>query len=103
MVRREARGNAPDLMMFLVNRGYAITNDALKSGVEVAVLAAKAPDIWRSKRGIDLLGPRHFGFDYDYVPVEILVKNDATLSIAGLIYIHSLYTRDSACYPSVES
>jgi DUF917 family protein len=71
----------PDLIMFLDNRGYAITNDALKSGVEVAVLAAKAPDVWRSERGIDLFGPRHFGFDYDYVPVEILVKKDATLSI----------------------
>ena len=25
---------------------------------------------WRTPAGIDLGGPRHFGYDIDYVPVE---------------------------------
>jgi len=66
----------PDLITFLDNRGYGITNDVLKSGMEVSVLAAKVPDVWRSERGIEFFGPRHFGFDFDYVPVEILMKQN---------------------------
>jgi len=64
----------PDLIMFLDSRGFGVTNDALKVGMEVSVLAAKAPEVWRLERGIEFFGPRHFGLDYDYVPVEILVK-----------------------------
>jgi len=37
-------------------------------------VAAKAPDIWRTPEGLKYFGPRHFGFDYDYIPVEELVK-----------------------------
>ena len=28
----------------------------------------------RSKKGLDVLGPRHFGFDVDYMPIEERVK-----------------------------
>ena len=41
-----------------------------KLGLEVSVLAARAPDVWRTQRGLELFGPKHFGFDYTYVPVE---------------------------------
>lgn len=64
----------PDLIMFLNGDGRGITNDALKPGLELSVLGAKAPDVWRSGNGLQFFGPRHFGFDYDYVPVEQLTK-----------------------------
>jgi hypothetical protein len=64
----------PDLIMFLDRRGYGITNDNLKPGLEVSVVAAKAPEVWRSEKGLKLFGPRHFGLDYDYTPVESLIK-----------------------------
>ena len=64
----------PDLIMFLDGKGYGVTNDNLKPGLEVSVVAAKAPEVWRSKNGLSLFGPRHFGFDYDYAPVENLLK-----------------------------
>jgi DUF917 family protein len=64
----------PDLIMFLDAHGYGITNDALRGGLEVSVLAARAPKIWRTTRGLELFGPNHFGFDYSYVPVENLIK-----------------------------
>ena len=42
------------------------------AGEKVAIVGVKAPGPWRSERGIELIGPRHFGFDFDYVPVEEL-------------------------------
>jgi DUF917 family protein len=64
----------PDLIMFLDGRGYGITNDALGQGLEVVVIAARAPDVWRTAKGLEFFGPRHFGFDFDYIPVESLAK-----------------------------
>jgi DUF917 family protein len=65
----------PDLIMFLDHSGHGITNDALKLGLEVSVVAAKAPEVWRTPKGLGFFGPRHFGFDFDYVPVERLVES----------------------------
>jgi hypothetical protein len=39
-------------------------------GREVAVCALKAADHWRTKRGLNIYRPKHFGFDIKYVPVE---------------------------------
>jgi DUF917 family protein len=39
---------------------------------KVALIGVPAPNQWRSKKGIELIGPRHFGFDFDYVPIENL-------------------------------
>jgi len=64
----------PDLIMFLAEDGEPVTNTMLKEGMEVHVLASKAPEVWRTERGLELFGPRHFGFEYDYVPVEELIR-----------------------------
>jgi hypothetical protein len=41
----------------------------------VAVIGVKTLDgAWRTDKGLELLGPRHFGFDIDYVPIEGLVR-----------------------------
>lgn len=39
-------------------------------GEKVAMVGVRAPAPWRSKKGIELIGPRHFGFDFDYVKLE---------------------------------
>ncbi len=65
---------APDLLMFLRSNGTPITNTELKEGMEIIAIASKAPEVWRTPKGLELFGPRHFGFDYDYVPVEKLVR-----------------------------
>lgn len=41
-------------------------------GEKVVIIAVPAPAQWRSKKGIELMGPRHFGFDFDYIPIEQL-------------------------------
>ncbi len=40
--------------------------------VEVVMIGVAAPEQWRSEKGIELIGPRHFGFDFDYTPIEVL-------------------------------
>jgi hypothetical protein len=36
----------------------------------VAVVGMPAPSQWRTAKGIATLGPRHFGFDVEFVAVE---------------------------------
>jgi hypothetical protein len=43
---------------------------ATYTGKRVAVLGIKALEQWRTPRGIEIFGPKHFGFDIEYVPVE---------------------------------
>lgn len=43
-------------------------------GMEVDVLGFKAHKLWRTERGIDLFGPKHFGFNIKYVPLETVYK-----------------------------
>jgi uncharacterized protein len=47
---------------------------AYPSGVEVAMVGIPASPKWRTPQGIEVLGPRHFGFDFDYVPIETLQR-----------------------------
>lgn len=39
---------------------------------EVVLIGVPAHEKWRSDKGIELIGPRHFGFDFDFVPLEEL-------------------------------
>ncbi len=64
----------PDLFTLLSDDGEPITNTDLREGMLVNGVAAKAPEVWRTPAGLKYFGPRHFGFDYDYVPVEELVE-----------------------------
>jgi DUF917 family protein len=41
-------------------------------GEEVVIVGVPAPPQWRSPKGVELMGPRHFGFDFDWTPIEEL-------------------------------
>jgi len=41
-------------------------------GSEVVMVGVRAAEQWRSEMGVELMGPRHFGFDFDYKPIEEL-------------------------------
>jgi len=61
----------PDLICVLdPNTGEAITNPNCKKGMDVVVTGCPAPSIWRSPRGLELFGPRHFGYVMDYGKIE---------------------------------
>jgi DUF917 family protein len=64
----------PDLIMFVDPKsGLGITNDKLKEGVEVVVIGSSVDAVWRKEKGLELFGPKHFGFNYEYVPFEELI------------------------------
>lgn len=61
----------PDLIALLdLDTGEPITTEAMRYGFRVAVIAMPCSEKWRTPAGIDLVGPRYFGYDVDYVPVE---------------------------------
>ena len=43
-------------------------------GDQVAVIGRRGHAVHRSPEGVEVLGPRHFGFDLDYVPIEDRVQ-----------------------------
>jgi DUF917 family protein len=54
--------------------GEGITNTLLDEGQEVAVIGIKGQEVFRSQEGLSGTGPRHFGFDIDYLPIEERIK-----------------------------
>lgn len=67
---------SPDLIMVVdINTGEPITNTLMNTGLEVAIFAM--PNIWfRTETGIKNFGPKHFGIDIEYMPVEEKIKFD---------------------------
>jgi DUF917 family protein len=47
---------------------------AYKEGAEVVMVGFPSSPLWRTPNALKLFGPRHFGFDFDYVPLEQLQK-----------------------------
>lgn len=63
----------PDIITVLDSESAeAISTERLRYGQRVTVIAFPCDPIWRTERGLALAGPRHFGYDLDYVPVEEL-------------------------------
>jgi hypothetical protein len=63
----------PDIITVLDSQSAnAISTERLRYGQRVTVIAFPCDPIWRTARGLELAGPRHFGYDLDYAPVEDL-------------------------------
>ena len=63
----------PDLICVVDSEtGEGITNDKLSKGMKVTVIGMKAPEAWRTEKGLKVLSPKHFGFEEEYVPIEKL-------------------------------
>lgn len=66
----------PDLITVLeAESGEPITTEELRYGLRTRVIAAPCHDLWRTAEGLELVGPRYFGYDLDFVPVEVLAGN----------------------------
>lgn len=72
---------APD---FIANldpaTGHAISSEGIGIGgyplnAEVAMVGIPASPLWRTAEGARIVGPRAFGFDLDYQPVEVLQRS----------------------------
>jgi DUF917 family protein len=70
---------APDLIYNLDPKtGESLSGGSLGSwpvGADVVIVARSAlsPD-FRTPKGIEVFGPHHFGFDFDYVSLEQTLK-----------------------------
>lgn len=71
----------PDLISILDKEtGYPITTEALKYSERVHVVAFPCHDKWRTVNGIRTAGPKYFGYDISYTPIEKLQQNGGVKS-----------------------
>jgi len=61
----------PDLICLVDTETFTpVPTDALKYGKRVMVVGLKCFPLWRTEAGLALVGPRYFGVDTDYIPLE---------------------------------
>ncbi len=59
--------STPDLLALMEeNSGTPLCSEALKYGLQVALISLPSPKIWQTPEGLKLVGPRAFGYDFDY-------------------------------------
>ena len=65
---------SPDLINLVNNStNMPLLNPDAVEGMEVTVFGLKAFDAWRTKKGIEVLGPKFFNFDIEYKKIEDVV------------------------------
>jgi uncharacterized protein len=63
--------SVPDLIAVLdAETGTPFTTERLRYGYRAVVIAAPCDPRWRTKRGLELVGPAHFGYRTAYRPIE---------------------------------
>ena len=71
----EIVATVPDLICLVDSETFVpVTTENLKYGKRVLVVGLPCDKAWRTAGGLDLAGPRWFGLDVDYVPVEELAR-----------------------------
>lgn len=75
MVDGEYVATVPDLICLVDTETFLpVTTDALKYGKRVLVVGLPCFPMWRTEKGLALVGPRYFGCDTDYIPLEERIK-----------------------------
>ena len=78
VVDGEIMATVPDLICMVDTETFVpVTTEALKYGKRVLVTGLKCYDMWRTEAGLELVCPRYFGVDTDYIPLEERVKGGA--------------------------
>ncbi|MBN33293.1 MAG: hypothetical protein CMM46_00685 [Rhodospirillaceae bacterium] len=63
----EATVMVPDIICLMDSEsGEAVGTETLRYGQRISVTALPAPDILSSQKGLEIVGPRAFGYDTDY-------------------------------------
>jgi DUF917 family protein len=71
--RGRVLASVPDLITVLdTETADAIPTERIAYGQRVTVIAFACDPVWRTGRGLGIAGPRAFGYDFDYLPVEEL-------------------------------
>lgn len=67
----EVLATVPDLIVSLdTESGEPVTTEELRYGFRLTVIGAPCDPRWRLPAGLTLAGPRYFGYNLDYLPVE---------------------------------
>jgi DUF917 family protein len=67
----------PDLICMVdAETATPITTEGVRYGQRVMVLGIPCDEKWRSAKGLETVGPRYFGYDLDYIPVEERIKEE---------------------------
>ena len=65
----------PDLITVLdSDTGMPITTEGLRYGARCVVVGMPSNPNWRTPKGIEVAGPRYFGYDLDFTTLEDLVN-----------------------------
>ena len=71
----EAYVMSPDIIASVhLSDAEPITNTDIVKGDHIAIIGTSICPEYRSEKGLAILGPRHFGFDLEYTPIEKLIK-----------------------------
>ncbi|MDD5806919.1 MAG: DUF917 domain-containing protein [Eggerthellales bacterium] len=71
VVDGQIKATVPDMICLVDTETFIpVPTDALKYGKRVMVVGLECFHLWRTEAGIDLAGPRYFGLETDYIPVE---------------------------------
>ena len=63
----------PDLICALDSEsGEPITTDGLRYGQRIKIVSISVPPVMRTKKALDLFGPKAFGLEFNYIPLEKL-------------------------------
>lgn len=61
---------SPDIVVVVdLKTGEPKTNPSIEVGDEVAVIGIRAAEVFTTEKGLEILGPKHFGFDLEYKPI----------------------------------
>jgi len=75
----EVVASTPDIISILdIETAKPITTERLRYGLRVTVIGIPCNEKWRSEEGIKVVGPKYFGYDVNYIPIEIRVKGVRT-------------------------
>jgi DUF917 family protein len=67
---------SPDIIVIVdAKTGEPVPNPLATVGMEVSILAFPSRPEFKNQKAIDILGPRYFGFDIDYRPIEETMRN----------------------------
>jgi len=67
----------PDIIAILNAESLIpITTEELRYGFRTVVVGLPAAPIWRTRAGIEVAGPKYFGYDVEYIPVEVRSKRE---------------------------
>ncbi|MCD8083148.1 MAG: DUF917 domain-containing protein [Clostridiales bacterium] len=67
----ELCATVPDLICLTdAETCYPVTTDALRYGKRVRMIGIPCHPLWRTTKGLELVGPGYFGIQTDYIPLE---------------------------------